>query len=87
VSVGCLLSELSGTDEVTLVGTESHSESCTTHGVCKAIVEVAKDGYSANPSPIAAKLPERCGDGKGYLIESQAISVRPSGLRTRRAEV
>jgi hypothetical protein len=54
VSVGCLLSELSGTDEVTLVGTESHSESCTTHGVCKAIVEVAKDGYSANPSPIAA---------------------------------
>jgi hypothetical protein len=57
VSVGCLLSELSGTDEVTLVGTESHSESCTTHGVCKAIVEVAKDGYSANPSPIAAKLP------------------------------
>jgi hypothetical protein len=37
-----LLSELSGTDEVTLVGTESHSESCTTHGVCKAIVEVAK---------------------------------------------
>jgi hypothetical protein len=44
VSVGCLLSELSGTDEVTLVGTESHSESCTTHGVCKAIVEVAKDG-------------------------------------------
>jgi hypothetical protein len=38
--------------------------------------------YEAN-----ANMIERCGDGKGYLIESQAISVRPSGLRTRRAEV
>ena len=33
------------------------------------------------------RLLERCGDGKGYLIEAKSVSVRPPGLRTRRAEV
>jgi hypothetical protein len=32
------------------------------------------------------RLLERCGDGKGYLIEAISVSVRPPGLRTRRAE-
>jgi hypothetical protein len=32
------------------------------------------------------RLLERCGDGKGYLNEAQSVSVRPPGLRTRRAE-
>jgi len=31
------------------------------------------------------RLLERCGNGKGYLIETRSASVRPSGLRTRRA--
>jgi len=31
------------------------------------------------------RLLERCGGGKGNLIETQSFSVRPSGLRTRRA--
>jgi hypothetical protein len=30
---------------------------------------------------------ERCGTGKGYLIEAQSGSFRPSGLRIKRAEV
>jgi hypothetical protein len=30
---------------------------------------------------------KRCGGGKGYLIETQSASFRPSGLRIRRAEV
>jgi hypothetical protein len=29
---------------------------------------------------------ERCGNGKGYLIETRSVSVRPPGLRTMRAE-
>jgi hypothetical protein len=29
---------------------------------------------------------ERCGDGKGYLNETRSVSVRPPGLRIRRAE-
>jgi hypothetical protein len=33
------------------------------------------------------RLLERCGDGKGYLNETRSVSVRPPGLRTRRAEV
>jgi hypothetical protein len=33
------------------------------------------------------KLLERCGTGKGYLIEAQSGSFRPSGLRIKRAEV
>ena len=32
------------------------------------------------------RLLERCGNGEGYLIETRSASVRPSGLRTRRAE-
>jgi hypothetical protein len=32
-------------------------------------------------------LLERCGTGKGYLIEAQSGSFRPSGLRIKRAEV
>jgi len=32
------------------------------------------------------RLLKRCGDGKGYLNETRSVSVRPSGLRTRRAE-
>jgi hypothetical protein len=31
------------------------------------------------------RLLERCGDGKGYLIEAISVSVRPPGLRIRRA--
>jgi hypothetical protein len=31
-------------------------------------------------------LYKRCGNGKGYLNETQSVSVRPSGLRIRRAE-
>jgi hypothetical protein len=32
------------------------------------------------------RLLERCGIGKGYLNETQSGSVRPSGLRIKRAE-
>jgi hypothetical protein len=32
------------------------------------------------------RLLERCGDGKGYLNETRSVSVRPPGLRIRRAE-
>jgi hypothetical protein len=32
-------------------------------------------------------LLKRCGNGKGYLIETRFVSVRPSGLRIMRAEV
>jgi len=32
------------------------------------------------------RLLERCGNGKGYLIETRSVSVRPPGLRTMRAE-
>ncbi|MCX6301845.1 MAG: hypothetical protein NTW82_06650 [Bacteroidia bacterium] len=32
------------------------------------------------------RLLERCGTGKGYLNETQSGSVRPSGLRIKRAE-
>ena len=33
------------------------------------------------------RLLKRCGDGKGYLNEARSVSIRPSGLRTRRAEI
>ena len=33
------------------------------------------------------RLLERCGNGKGYLIETRSVSVRPSGMRIRRAGV
>ena len=33
------------------------------------------------------RLLERCGDGKGYLIEAKSVSFRPPGLHTSRAEV
>jgi hypothetical protein len=33
------------------------------------------------------RLLERCGDGKGYLNETRSFSVRPPGLRIRRAGV
>jgi len=32
-------------------------------------------------------LLERCGTGEGYLIETRTDSIRPPGLRIRRAEV
>jgi hypothetical protein len=32
-------------------------------------------------------LLERCGTGKGYLNETRSDSIRPPGLRIRRAEV
>ena len=32
------------------------------------------------------RLLKRCGTGKGYLIETQSGSFRPSGLRIKRAE-
>ncbi|MFA5818031.1 MAG: hypothetical protein WC854_01985 [Bacteroidales bacterium] len=32
------------------------------------------------------RLLKRCGNGKGYLNEARSVSVRPSGLRIRRAE-
>jgi len=32
------------------------------------------------------RLLERCGDGKCYLNETRSVSVRPPGLRIRRAE-
>jgi hypothetical protein len=32
------------------------------------------------------RLLERCGDGKSYLNETRSGSIRPSGLRMRRAE-
>jgi len=33
------------------------------------------------------RLLKRCGNGESYLIEAGSVSVRPSGLHTRRAEV
>ena len=33
------------------------------------------------------RLLERCGNGKGYLTETGSDSVRPPGLRIKRAEV
>jgi hypothetical protein len=33
------------------------------------------------------KLLKRCGSGECYLIETVSASIRPSGLRIRRAEV
>jgi hypothetical protein len=33
------------------------------------------------------RLLERCGTGNGYLIEAQYGSVRPPGLRIRKAGV
>jgi hypothetical protein len=33
------------------------------------------------------RLLERCGTGKGYLNETRSGSVRPPGLRIKRAEV
>jgi hypothetical protein len=33
------------------------------------------------------RLLKRCGTGKGYLNETQSDSVRPSGLRIKRAGV
>jgi hypothetical protein len=33
------------------------------------------------------RLLKRCGNGKGYLIGTQSVSVRPSGLHIMRAEV
>jgi hypothetical protein len=32
------------------------------------------------------RLLKRCGDGNRYLNETGTVSVRPSGLRIRRAE-
>jgi len=33
------------------------------------------------------RLLERCGTGNGFLIETGTGSIRPPGLRTRKAEV